>query len=649
MSRNEDPMTRSFRRWALLSSLTLAVTIAAATTALVQRNQVRAQLERGQREVMQLLVMLDDDMDGDVGGDIGGHKDDERAADLRPDGDASRSRLRHEATGLAATLSMGARRGEMSQLARLSAALRRAAEEERGARAMGGYEEALELARPLEKSDEPAVWQAVERAYRLAGSAALRRGEHEEARGLLDRAVLLGGRLYLERPAAQIALVLAASHGLLARLEAALGEAERSEQQWRFALELYETWRGRGGESELFARALVAALTALGDLEMERQRRAGARGFYDRAMAMATALRPGPGATRRGLLLELGLRRMERGLGGSEQCLMLLELVTPPLLIAEGEAGWREASAPLVRWIERCPRLGGGGAAARRLATSLQATMPRGEAAQQREKYAALGRLWLALGRGDVAEERWDEARMELNEARALLEAALDGGVSSDVSGASRASGDGEGAGDGDAEARRALLALFAVELELPGLTAAAVVERVERCRLVGAAARWRGARVECAMAAARRQRGAARMSTIQLLRDELTSTAAADDESPERRRHHLDVLLAVTLALAESGEVQVCSEVRALERRAEELLQQAARLWGQPLRSGSPAPPGGPHGGASAPLLVADATERVTEGLLRVEQVLRAKGRCAAASRAFAGRGLPSTSPLAP
>lgn len=620
MSRNEDPMTRSFRRWALLSSLTLAVTIATATTALVQRNHGRAQLERGQREVMQLLVILDEDLDDDL--------DDDRGAELGGEEDASRSRLRLEATRLAATLSMGARRGEMGQLERLSAALRRAVEEERGARTAMGYGEALELARPLEKSDEPAVWQAVERAYRLAGSAALRRGEHEEARGLLDRAVLLGGRLYLERPAAPIARVLAASHGLLARLEAALGEAERSEQQWRFALELYEKWRGRGGEGEPLQRALVAALTALGDLEMERARRAGARGFYDRAMAMATALRPGEGTARRGLLLELGLRRMERGLGGSEQCLTLLELVTPQLLAAEGEAAWREASRPLHRWLEMCPRLGGGGAAARRLATALQATRPRGEPAQQRESAAALGRLWLALGRGDVSEERWEEARLELNEARALLEAALD----------ERAGGDGGGEGERDGDARRALLALLAVELELPGLSAAAVQERVERCRLVGGAARWQGARVECAMAAARRQSGAARLGSIQQLRDELASTAAADDESPERRRRHLDVLLAVTLALAESGEAQACTEVRRLERRAEELLQQAARHWGQPLRAAVAAGPGGARGGASTPLLVADATERVTEGLLRVEQVLRAKGKC-----------LPSTSPPAP
>ncbi len=626
-------MTRSYRRWALLSSLTLAMTIGAATTALMQRNQGRAQLERGQREVMQLLVTLDDDLDTASSGDPMAVED------------ASRAQLHLVASRLAAGLSTGALRGEMNQLARLSAALRRAVEEERGARRAGGYGEALELARPLEKSDEPAAWQAVERAYRLAGGAALRRGEHEEARGLLDRAVLLGGRLYLERPAAQIALVLAASHGLLAGLEAALGEAERSEQQWRFALELYEKWRGRGGEGEPFQRALVAALTALGDLELARQRRAGARGFYDRATAMATALRPGDGAARRGLLLELGLRRMERGLGGSEHCLMLLELVTPQLLTAEGEVTWREASAPLHRWLERCPRLIGGGAVARRLATALQATMPRGTEAQQRERSAALGRLWLALGRGNVDEERWEEARMELDEARALLAAALD-----EQAGSDGGDGGGDGAdGAGDEKARGALLALLTVELELPGLTAAAVRARVERCRLVGGAARWQEERVECALAAARRQRGAARMRSLQQLRHELASAAAADDESPEQRRLHLDVLLAVALALAESGEVQACSEVQDLERRAEELLQRAARQWGQPLRALPPTPPGDPHGGASAPLLVADATERVTEGLLRIEQVLRAKGRCAEPSRASAGRGLPSTSPPTP
>lgn len=211
--------------------------------------------------------------------------------------------------------------------------------------------EELARSRRMASADDPEIWPALQRSYELAAGAARRRQDAAEARAWLERAVELGERRMAVRPSAAAARALARALGQLAELARRAGEIERSEQQGRRALQLLrraldDELRAdpRGGDEAARLRLeLARALAALGDLEMQRQRRAGARGYYDRAWASALEGGDANGDARderaavqrlrRRALLDVGLRRLGHGLAEPALCVAILrELVALELL-----------------------------------------------------------------------------------------------------------------------------------------------------------------------------------------------------------------------------------------------------------------------------------------------------------------------------
>ncbi len=489
-------------------------------------------------------------------------------------------------------------------------------------------------------ADEARSWLAVELGLRRAAMAAMQRGEPAQAQQLIERAMAVGARQYVQKPAAAAALALAAGHTLLAELalaDARGGGLERGQEQLQRALQLLEPWQVASGEEDVpmapaVVRAMAQTLAALGDLDARRQRRGGARDQYDRAVALAAAL-PTDGdeqLPRQRLLVELTLRRLEQRIDDDSQCESLVRLQGPLLLLAERDARGRGARSAeggqqargdddwrsFERMLEVCPRLGagdGGEGGEGALADLLEAERP--------ERRAPLGRMRLALARGLFFEENWAAAVEQLERGARLLEAALlrearearDTGSESDDGATKRATTD----ETHEAAARRALLALYALRLAVPGASSADAAVLAARCWRAATGAPWQAQRVECALASLGNVRGAERIAAMHRLIAELATTEARDDGSAELRSRHLRHLVGAGLSLADAGRgAPSCALAAALGQRAEALLRSTEEEWAS--RAASP-----------APLILDELTEQVEEGRRQLAGSLRRRADC--------------------
>jgi hypothetical protein len=382
-------MIETLRRWrrsvrAALVMVTVGILIATSAVALWQRDQVRDQLEAARRSAERLLPWLGEGGDGEGPSAHGGGAGEDRDDDRRTG--AERVALLEEMSRLLAALAAEAPEVEEArQRLELTALLWRAraaaAPAQQDAAAPAAADEALAaavaLARRMEKADAPSSWPVLQRAYLLAAAAAMRRADELEARAWIDRALELGERRMAATPSAAAAAALARALAQLAELERSAGGLERSEQQWRRALAMLQRHlqRGEAGEDAdgvdgetLLRLEMARALASLGDLEMQRQRRAGARGYYDRAWASAAEVSEHEDRAnaagrrmRRRTLIDVGLRRLRHGLAEGDQCAVILREQAALLILDDGEpdAGAEPVLDPwrgLDALLDLCPR-----------------------------------------------------------------------------------------------------------------------------------------------------------------------------------------------------------------------------------------------------------------------------------------------------